>query len=717
MTKESVLIEFEEMAVKITDFDDLSLQEKKEFYHYLFRLLTDIPTLVKDSDNLTEKILQDLNVLINDDKSTELYDTFVKNFDVYKRALEKLPEDIFCNSESKNQLSLNAPENTDNSEKKNSSCSSRNDVEKHDEAKVLAEDFIDKDIFQDYILEMNVYLEDLEESVLTLEKDLSNEELIKSVFRILHGIKGNSGVMKHLRLHKIAHATEDILDDAKNNRKKLSEKSMNLIFKSIDFIKKTVLKFNPDDVTFESVDEKEYEKLLNDLRIFDETSEPILSAEVSENTETDSEEYAQTEKFESLISKIENTSNEISEITDPPDIESKDKNNKVLDKTEFARIATHKLDSLINMLGELIITANSLKQDKVVTDKRNFELNKKVSNLSRVVSELQETGLALRMVPIGNTFQKIKRLVRDYSQKHNKRIALVIKGADAEIDRNIVDLLYEPMAHLVRNACDHGIESEKERTACGKNPEGNITLDAYHKGNSFIIDVIDDGKGIDKEKIRSKAIERGIIKKDEILSEFQIHNILVNSGISTATEVTAISGRGVGMNAVMQSLKNLGGVIEIESKNGRGSTFRIKLPITLGIIQGMLVKSQGSLFVVPIVSIVRTLRPKKENINKMTGKYETIKIDEKIIPVVRLNEALGIEGNEEQLDKMILMLINSSEGYFALAVDELLSIQDVVIKTLGDKFKQLKSISGATILGDGKMGLILDMNYLFKRNV
>jgi two-component system chemotaxis sensor kinase CheA len=376
------------------------------------------------------------------------------------------------------------------------------------------------------------------------------------------------------------------------------------------------------------------------------------------------------------------------------------------------RVKIDKLDFLIDMVGELVITYNLFHQDRNILNIFDHEFLKKKSQLQRVISDLQKASMALRMVPVGQTFTKMKRVIRDYSTQHKKAIELVLIGEDTEIDRNMVDSLNEPLVHMIRNSCDHGIEVAEDRQRKGKPIKGTITLRAYHKGNTIVIDVKDDGKGLDKDKILAKAISKGLISENAVLTDTQIFNLVFLPGFSTADVISNVSGRGVGMDVVTQAIKTLGGSVEILSEPDKGSTFRIALPLTLAIIDGMLVKVSGELYIIPIANVKRTLKPEKEILNSIMNKAETVKVEDNLIPIVRLNRKFRFLPQNEDLSECLLIIIEAGEKVFSIAVDDLIGIQSVVVKTLGEKFKDLDGISGATIMGDGKVGLILDCNKL-----
>jgi len=544
----------------------------------------------------------------------------------------------------------------------------------------------DEDIFLDFLQEANEYVEELENEVIELENEPTNKEIINNVFRPFHTLKGVSGFMGLKNLNLISHETETLLDMARNEKLYVNEKIIQGILASLDTIKVILSGLSPDHRT-EDIAPDRVEQLLQLLRIL-ATEGPKFKPEAAEaDSDLDLEDLAAL-------------------------AEGAQEGGKKT-KEKVVKVRTEKLDYLIDMVGELVINANLVGSDKNLFSIHDQEFVKKLAQLNRTVSELQAASMAMRMVPIGATFTKMKRVVRDYAHNTGKDIDLVLKGEDTEIDRNIVESRYDPLVHMIRNSCDHGIEDEAGRAAAGKPKQGKVILHAYHKGNVIVIDVKDDGKGLDRERILAKAYERGLARKGEIYTDKQIFAFIMGAGFSTAEKITNVSGRGVGMDVVNQTLKNLGGRVDIESAPGKGSVFSINLPLTLAIIEGILVRVAGELFILPVVNVKRTLRPQLELINQVVGQGETYRLDDHLIPIAKLHSLFSITNAKTSWEESILIIVAGGDGReFALQVDELVGIQDVVIKSLGEKFKTLRGVSGATILGDGSVGLILDVNSL-----
>lgn len=383
------------------------------------------------------------------------------------------------------------------------------------------------------------------------------------------------------------------------------------------------------------------------------------------------------------------------------------------------RVDTARMDNLINLVGEMVITrtrlvkiGNDLKE-LYQTDPLVSNLNETNVYLGRLMSELQESVMRLRMVPIGTVFNRYPRLVRDLSRRTGKKIDLIIKGEETELDKTVTEMIGDPIMHLLRNSIDHGIELPEDRAASGKSEAGVITLDAYHEGNHIAIIVSDDGSGLDLEKIFKKALAKGLISEKEEMSEKDIANLILLPGFSTADQVTDISGRGVGMDVVKKALNSLGGLIDIKTKKGEGTSFAIRLPLTLAIIQALLVKVGGQIFAVPLSSVIETLRVKNREI-KTVGGLPMVQLRGNSLPLVSLKKKFELPEDDQRKDEVFVVVVGLGDNAVGLMVDELQGQQEIVIKSLGDFLNGLPGIAGATILGDGQVTLILDIGSLIQ---
>lgn len=377
------------------------------------------------------------------------------------------------------------------------------------------------------------------------------------------------------------------------------------------------------------------------------------------------------------------------------------------------RIDTFKLDELFDSVGELVIAQNFIAQNEHIKSIEDESLNRSIETLSKITKKIQDRVMSLRMVAIKDTFDKMKRVVRDTSKKTEKEIELIVQGEDTEIDKTMVDNLSDPLIHIIRNAIDHGLEADAdERIAANKDVKGKITLKAFHKSGSIVISVSDDGRGINKDKVLNKAISRGVITGDENLSDSQIFALIMQPGFSTAEAVSDLSGRGVGLDVVKTSIEKLRGKIEIDSKEGEGTTFSMILPLTLAIIDGMLVSTAEETYIIPTLSVVESFRPEEEIVHAAKGKGEFVSLRGQYIPIVRLSDVFDLDTKRIPPWEGILVCVETEGGRIAIMVDELLGRQQVVIKTLGKSLAKLKEITGGAILGNGDIALILNVDEL-----
>ncbi len=375
------------------------------------------------------------------------------------------------------------------------------------------------------------------------------------------------------------------------------------------------------------------------------------------------------------------------------------------------RVDTAKIDTLINMVGELVITQSMLSLvGEDFSPHKLEQLKNGITQLGRNTRELQESVMNIRMLPISFVFSRFPRLVHDLSTKLNKKIELKLSGENTEVDKTVVELISDPLVHLVRNSLDHGIEMPEDRVAAGKPETGTVNLNAYHRGGNIVIEVVDDGKGLNKEVLRAKAIEKGLIEEDAILTDKQTYELIFHAGFSTAEKLTDVSGRGVGMDVVRKNIQSLGGNIEIESELGKGSTIAIHLPLTLAILDGQSVAVGDETYIVPLISIIETLNIDESMVNRVAGKGETFRLRDEYLPIVRMHEIFSVEtAKATRLTEGLLVVVEGQGMRCGLFVDDLLGQQQVVIKSLEANYRRVEGISGATILGDGSVALILDI--------
>ena len=385
---------------------------------------------------------------------------------------------------------------------------------------------------------------------------------------------------------------------------------------------------------------------------------------------------------------------------------------KKVTEDESIRVSLSRVEKLNNVVGELVILQTVLDQGMSLSGHEQL-MSKSISHLGKLSKEIQEISMSLRMVPVKSTLQKMNRIVRDTSKTLNKKVSLKLKGEETEIDKTVLEHLADPLVHIVRNAVDHGLESTEERIAAGKSEAGNVGISAYHEGNNLVIEITDDGKGIPANIIRSKAIEKGLIRENQQITDEDIIQYIFHPGFSTKEQVTEVSGRGVGMDVVKTNIEKLSGEVRVKTEMGKGSVFKVVLPLTMAIIDGMVVRVGDNKFIIPLSQVHESLKPTSEMVSKVTGWGECLNLRGQILPLFNVGSTLAVGMDEGgSLDK-IAIIIQAAEYPFAVLVDDILHQQQVVIKTLGNEIKNSKGFMGSSILGDGKTSFILDLNELY----
>lgn len=562
----------------------------------------------------------------------------------------------------------------------------------------------DPELLSGFISEAYEHLESIEVHVLELEQNPDNLDIINNIFRPFHTIKGVSGFLNLKTINTLAHTTENLLDDVRNGIRPMSTEIIDVVLDVGDRLRSMVQ--NISDVleqgpeAYQSFDISDSVKMIKALQ------------EEGDGVPTVSPPPAEEQATESPETVVEPTPS-VSVVVQPPKTSQPSKvaaspKRQVKVQAEI-KVNVEKLDSLVNAVGELVIMQAMVHQNPLINDIGEPKLIKDLSQLSRITTELQKTAMSMRMVPIRQTFQKMTRLVRDLSKKTGKKVDLVMRGEETEIDRNMVDSIYDPLVHMMRNSVDHGIQVPEERRKNGKPEKGTVTLSAYQKGGNIVIDIQDDGDGVATEKIRARALERGLITDNDHLTDHEVNNLIFLPGFSTVDKITDVSGRGVGMDVVKKGVEKLRGIVELNSTPGEGSQFLIRLPLTLAIIDGIIVRIGSERYIIPTVAIQESLRPKQENYNTVHGRGETLLIRDQLVPIIRLNRLFGVAADSSDPCEGIVVVVENEDRQRALLVDELLGKQEVVIKSLGGYMKDIKGLAGGTILADGRVGLILDL--------
>lgn len=576
----------------------------------------------------------------------------------------------------------------------------------------------DREILAGFVMESLESLETAEVRLIDLEGDPDDIDSINAVFRSFHTIKGISGFLNLNRINLLAHSSENLLDKARSGEIGIEAAVIDIILESVDILKKLIegvqhgMENNVSldiglDITHLIAKIDEIQKVSDKIR-----GKPIgeLLIQKKEITPEDLARGLEKQKIET-DKKIGQILME-DKITDSRAVllALRDQKKGGMQHIDLqVKVDIKKLDNLVDLTGELVIAQSMLRQNPAILGAKNPQLLHNLGQLNQITSCLQTTAMSMRMVPIKSTFQKMVRLVRDLAKSSGKEVNLEMSGEDTEIDRNMVDELYEPMVHMIRNSVDHGIETGEKRLQAGKNKIGEIRLMAYHQGGCIVVEVSDDGKGLDKGRILEKARANRLIPDESELSDAEIYNLIFQPGFSTAVQITDISGRGVGMDVVKKGIEKIKGRVEINSTPGQGSTFIIRLPLTLAIIEGMLVRIGNERYVIPALVIRESFRPKKEQYSTVEGKGEMILSRGKIIHLARLDKIFNIKNKLNDPWEALIVTVEHDGQQMCLLIDELLGKEEVVIKSLGETFKDTKGIAGGAILGDGRVGLILDM--------
>lgn len=581
----------------------------------------------------------------------------------------------------------------------------------------------DLDFLNEFCNEGRDLLQQIEQGVLVLEENPQHKDTLNQVFRAFHTFKGGAGFLGIEPIQSLAHELESLLDAARQNKLHIDREVIDVILAGGDALQHYVTAIDRQ-IKGEGRGQAivvptaallvRAKACLNSYPIapqtpkVQETAAQVSVPAFESNTSSSAQPtHAPVPAPTSLIPPA--PSSRLKTIGSAPMAALPSKSTRQTESlAAFVKLDTGKLDALVDLMGELVIAQSMVVQHPSVQATKDRELERHLRQLSRITTDLQHNAMSLRMVALRSVMQKMGRLVRDLSAAQNKNIQLHLSGEDTELDRKIVEELADPLLHMMRNAVDHGIESPDERMAQGKTAQGNIHLQASHQGGGILICIRDDGKGLDAAKILHKAQQRGLIATGSDPCEKDIYNLIFLPGFSTADSVTEISGRGVGMDVVRGSINKLRGRVDIDSQPGQGTTFNIFLPLTLAIIDAMLVGVGSERFLVPTLTIRESLRPQAGMVFTVQGSEEVIRVRGRLIPLIRLSDKLGLPCHAHDPCDGIVVVVDSGNRHRALLVDSLIGKQEVVIKSLGDTFKQQQGMSGAAILGDGRVALIID---------
>ena len=566
----------------------------------------------------------------------------------------------------------------------------------------------DPELLGDFVLESRQHLADLESQLLVLERDPYDAEALNSVFRGFHTIKGLAGFLELWDVQKLAHETEALLDRARSRQWSVTAEGIDVILESADHLRKWLSHLESALQNQPSEAPRADETLLGKLRWLSagtgQAEEPV--AELARLAAAVDPEKADSERAQP--EKNEPEKNAEAPAAGPAQPA------KPKSETMAVKVDTAKLDYLVDMAGEMVIAESLVRHDPELGTVKSQVLQRKLAQMTRITAELQKTAMAMRLVPIGPLFRRMSRMVRDLSRQFGKQVRMETGGDEIELDRTIVEELADPLMHMVRNAVDHAIEPPAERERSGKDPTARLLLKAQHQAGQVVIEIADDGRGLDGARIKAKALQKGLIAPGEELSEIETYNLIFEPGFSTAAQVTNVSGRGVGMDVVRRHVEKLRGRIEIRSTPGRGTTFLLKLPLTLAIIDALVVGVGMERYIVPLFAVREMFRPAADTIWTVQQKGEMALVRGALLPVLRLYRKFGVKPRSENPLDSVLVVAEVEGARYCLVVDELIGKQEVVIKTLGETFRNVTGIAGGAILGDGRVGLILDLDRLMK---
>jgi len=591
----------------------------------------------------------------------------------------------------------------------------------------------DSSLLGEFITEAREHCATAEQMLMDIETGQDPESAINAIFRSFHTIKGAAGFLDLKPILVLAHESETLLDLARKGDISIEGRRADMVFDSIDRLRELL---------------KETENSLNERKTIDVTGSVIsilhrLKETIAgkDSLEDSAIDITNPKRLGELL--VDEGVLEIGALEDllaqQMQTDPKEKLGTLLTKTQTApakkvaqalrhqkdqaremtaggmvrevvKVDTERLDRLIDTIGELVIAESMVGQDDHILALDLPHISRNISHLNKVTRELQEMGMAMRLVPMRATFQKLKRAVRDLAKKADKNLKLVVSGEDTEVDRGIAEQISDPLVHMVRNSVDHGIETPEERIKKGKPVEGEIRISAYHKGGNIYFDIEDDGRGLDKERILAKAREKDLIDTNKEMTDRDIYNLIFLPGFSTASQVTDISGRGVGMDVVKRNIESMRGCWDIESNPGKGTKFSLRLPLTLAVIDGMLVDVENEKFIIPTLSVVESLQLSPDLIYTIKNRAEMINLRGELLPLIRINRLFGLSNGKKDCNEGTVVVVQDLNKKIGLVIDRLLGQRQTVIKSLGSLFSRQKWVSGGAILSNGNIGLILDVS-------
>ena len=632
-----------------------------------------------------------------------------------------------------------------------------------------------KEIMEDFLIEAFELIEQIDHDLVELESNPEDLELLNRIFRVAHTVKGSSSFLNFDVLTELTHHMEDVLNKARKGELKITPDIMDVVLESVDMMKGLLesIRDNGSDaaagidiknicVRLTQISEGEAPSAAAEAPAAAPAPEPVKEPEPATPAEeaapevsdaelsklSDSEVEAEIERL-LKVRKAEDQARRASKGIAPKSPEEiapaasaapapapkpapsreRDADKKVpaassssaVAQEQTIRVEVKRLDHLMNLIGELVLGKNRLLkiyddvEERYEGEKFLEELNQVVSSLSLVTTDIQLAVMKTRMLPIAKVFNKFPRMIRDLSRDLGKQIDLEISGEETELDKSIVEEIGDPLVHIIRNSCDHGIEDPETRKAMGKPEKGLVQLKAYNEGNHIVVEIVDDGKGLDADMLKSKSIEKGIITEREAdaMSEKEAFGLIFRPGFSTAAKVTNVSGRGVGMDVVKTNIEKLNGIIDIESEVGKGTVMKLKIPLTLAIIQSLLVGTQEEFYAIPLASVLETVRVPIDDIYTIDGK-NVLRLRDEVLSLVRLSDVFGVNKVFDGGDQTYVVIIGVAEAKLGIIVDTLVGQEEIVIKSMGDYLQNIPGIAGATIRGDGRVTLIIDVGAMME---
>ena len=631
-----------------------------------------------------------------------------------------------------------------------------------------------KEIMEDFLIEAFELIEQIDHDLVELEANPEDLELLNRIFRVAHTVKGSSSFLNFDVLTELTHHMEDVLNKARKGELKITPDIMDVVLESVDMMKGLLesIRDNGSDAaagidiknicaSLTQISEgeapsaapetpaapapepvKEPEPVAPAEEAAPEVSDAELSKLSDSEVEAEIERLLKVRKAEDQARRASKgiapkSPEEIAPATSaapapaakPAPSRERDADKKVpaassssaVAQEQTIRVEVKRLDHLMNLIGELVLGKNRLLkiyddvEERYEGEKFLEELNQVVSSLSLVTTDIQLAVMKTRMLPIAKVFNKFPRMIRDLSRELGKQIDLEISGEETELDKSIVEEIGDPLVHIIRNSCDHGIEDPETRKAMGKPEKGLVQLKAYNEGNHIVVEIVDDGKGLDADMLKAKSIEKGIITEREAdaMSEKEAFGLIFKPGFSTAAKVTNVSGRGVGMDVVKTNIEKLNGIIDIESEVGKGTVMKLKIPLTLAIIQSLLVGTQEEFYAIPLASVLETVRVPIDDIYTIDGK-NVLRLRDEVLSLVRLSDVFGVNKVFDGGDQTYVVIIGVAEAKLGIIVDTLVGQEEIVIKSMGDYLQNIPGIAGATIRGDGRVTLIIDVGAMME---